>query len=199
MNLKLLEALTFVQQLQLPNWRDHPFRKTIQQDPHHPFNPASNDLQSGCAIQQFAPYSCRIPWHTGMRAYLSKLFPKYGNYCGPNWSSGRDGGSLRWDKPPVDGLDYCCYLHDIGYDTHNQMDLYKADLALLHCLLQARTCTYPAFQSNHKQETFVAAAYRSACIFGLRTFLIPYRKFLLQQRQLPRIIQGKAVDISGRL
>ncbi|EFJ23212.1 hypothetical protein SELMODRAFT_17536, partial [Selaginella moellendorffii] len=90
---------------------------------------------SGCLVMPpFSPYSATVPWHTGTRAILSQIFPKYGNYCGPNWSSGRQKGSLVWDVPPVDWLDYCCFKHDVGYDSHSQEDLYKADLELLECL-----------------------------------------------------------------
>ncbi|GBG79578.1 hypothetical protein CBR_g29725 [Chara braunii] len=82
----------------------------------------------------YIPYTQKLPWHTGPRAVACRLFPKYGNFCGPNWSSGRDCGALRWDKGPVDWLDHCCLVHDIGYDSHSQVDLYKADCQLLVCL-----------------------------------------------------------------
>ncbi|KAH7435076.1 hypothetical protein KP509_06G048200 [Ceratopteris richardii] len=96
-------------------------------------------------IPPFSPYSAQVPWHTGIRAFLSNIFPKYGNYCGPNWSSGRSHGSLLWDKPPIDWLDHCCFCHDVGYDTHNQEKLYKADLEFLECLQKK---PYPM----HKQQ-----------------------------------------------
>ncbi|KAJ8445807.1 hypothetical protein Cgig2_027888 [Carnegiea gigantea] len=66
---------------------------------------------------RFRPYVSKVPWHTAVRALLSQLFPRYGHYCGPNWSSGKNGGSLIWDKRLIDWLDYCCYCHDMGYDT----------------------------------------------------------------------------------
>ncbi|KAL9250046.1 hypothetical protein AKJ16_DCAP01644 [Drosera capensis] len=51
---------------------------------------------------RFRLYVGKVPWHTGVRAFLSQLFPRYGHYCGPNWSSGKDRGSLIWDKRPID-------------------------------------------------------------------------------------------------
>ncbi|KAE8711335.1 methyltransferase-like protein 22-like [Hibiscus syriacus] len=59
---------------------------------------------------RFRPYVCKVPWHTGARAFLSQLFPRYGHYCGPNWSSGKDGGSLIWDKRPIDWLDFAAIV-----------------------------------------------------------------------------------------
>lgn len=72
-----------------------------------------NEL-AGCSRPEFVPYSAAVPWHTGHRNLFSRFFPRYGNYCGPNWSSGRESGSLYWDKEPVDWLDHCCYRHDMG-------------------------------------------------------------------------------------
>ncbi|KAE8711413.1 Phospholipase A2 family protein isoform 1 [Hibiscus syriacus] len=46
---------------------------------------------------RFRPYVCKVPWHTGARAFLSQLFPRYGHYCGPNWSSGKDGRTSESD------------------------------------------------------------------------------------------------------
>jgi len=71
--------------------------------------------QAGCPVPPFVPYTQTIPWHSGSRNMFSKFFPRYGNYCGPNYSSGRESGSPHWDKPPTDWLDYCCYRHDMGY------------------------------------------------------------------------------------
>jgi len=71
--------------------------------------------QAGCQIPPFVPYTQIVPWHSGTRNMFSKFFPRYGNYCGPNYSSGRESGSPYWDKPPTDWLDYCCYRHDMGY------------------------------------------------------------------------------------
>ncbi|ESW18120.1 hypothetical protein PHAVU_006G014500 [Phaseolus vulgaris] len=116
----------------------------------------------------FRPYVCKVPWHTGVRAFLSQLFPRYGHYCGPNWSSGKDGGSLVWDRRPIDWLDFCCYCHDIGYDTHDQAKLLKADLAFLECLEKQYGRT--------KGDPHVAYLYKTMCINGLRNFLIPYRR-----------------------
>ncbi|XP_019436146.1 PREDICTED: uncharacterized protein LOC109342660 [Lupinus angustifolius] len=124
---------------------------------------------------RFKPYVCKVPWHTGARAFLSQLFPRYGNYCGPNWSSGKDNGSLVWDKRPIDWLDFCCYCHDIGYDTHDQAKLLKADLAFLECLEKPHM--------SIKGDPNIAHLYKTMCINGVRNFLIPYRKQLLNMKQ----------------
>ncbi|KAM0014687.1 putative phospholipase A2 domain superfamily [Helianthus debilis subsp. tardiflorus] len=126
----------------------------------------------GYATVRFRPYVCKVPWHTGPRAFLSQLFPRYGHYCGPNWSSGKDGGSLLWDKRPIDWLDYCCYCHDMGYDTHDQAELLKADLAFLECLERPHMAT--------KGDVRVAHLYKTMCISGLRSILIPYRQHLVK-------------------
>lgn len=127
---------------------------------------------------RFRPYVSKVPWHTGARAFLSQLFPRYGHYCGPNWSSGKDGGSPLWDKRPIDWLDFCCYCHDMGYDTHDQAELLKADLAFLECLERPHMAT--------KGDVHVARLYKTMCISGLRGILVPYRKQLvrLQTQQL---------------
>ncbi|CAM8972922.1 unnamed protein product [Rhodiola kirilowii] len=119
----------------------------------------------------FRPYVSKVPWHTGARAFLSQLFPRYGHYCGPNWSSGKDGGSLLWDKRPIDWLDFCCYCHDMGYDSHDQAELLKADMAFLDCLERPNMST--------KGDAHVAFVYKTMCITGLRNILIPYRKQLI--------------------
>ncbi|KAG9140054.1 hypothetical protein Leryth_010584 [Lithospermum erythrorhizon] len=121
---------------------------------------------------QFRPYVSRVPWHTGTRAFLSQFFPRYGRYCGPNWSSGRDRGSPIWDKRPIDWLDFCCYCHDIGYDSHDQAELLKADLAFLECLERPHMTI--------KGDAHVARVYKTMCISGLQTILIPYRKHLVK-------------------
>ncbi|RVW17592.1 hypothetical protein CK203_096697 [Vitis vinifera] len=123
---------------------------------------------------RFRPYVGKVPWHTGARAFLSQLFPRYGHYCGPNWSSGKDGGSLLWDKRPIDWLDFCCYCHDIGYDTHDQASLLKADLAFLECLERPQMST--------KGDPHVAQLYKTMCITGLKNVLIPYRRHLVDLR-----------------
>lgn len=127
---------------------------------------------AGSNSLRFRPYVSKVPWHTGPRGYLSQLFPRYGHYCGPNWSSGKDNGSLLWDKRPIDWLDYCCYCHDIGYDTHDQAKLLKADLEFLECLEKPRMTT--------KGDPHVAQIYKTMCITGLRNLLIPYRMHLLK-------------------
>nr|GEW53423.1 phospholipase A2 domain-containing protein [Tanacetum cinerariifolium] len=121
---------------------------------------------------RFRPYVSKEPWHTGARAFLSQFFPRYGHYCGPNWSSGKDGGSLLWDKRPIDWLDYCCYCHDMGYDTHDQAELLKADLAFLECLERPHMAT--------KGDIQVAHVYKTMCTSGLRSILIPYRQHLVK-------------------
>ncbi|KAF7815644.1 phospholipase A2 [Senna tora] len=130
---------------------------------------------------RFRPYVCKVPWHTGVRAFLSQLFPRYGHYCGPNWSSGKDGGSLVWDKRPIDWLDFCCYCHDIGYDTHDQAELLKADLAFLECLEKQNMST--------KGDPHVALLYKSMCINGLKNFLIPYRRHVINLQAGQPLIQ----------
>ncbi|KAK1390788.1 protein RETICULATA-RELATED 4, chloroplastic [Heracleum sosnowskyi] len=40
------------------------------------------------------------------------FFPLYGNHCGLDWSSGKDGGPPLRDKIPIDSLDACCYCHN---------------------------------------------------------------------------------------
>ncbi|KAJ4837776.1 hypothetical protein Tsubulata_014203 [Turnera subulata] len=121
---------------------------------------------------RFRPYVSKVPWHTGARAFLSHLFPRYGHYCGPNWSSGKAGGSPVWDRRPIDWLDYCCYCHDIGYDTHDQAELLKADLAFLECLERPNMAT--------RGDAHVALVYKTMCITGLKNILIPYRTQLVK-------------------
>jgi hypothetical protein len=127
----------------------------------------------GCAVPLFRPYVAQLPWHGGARAWLSKLFPRYGHYCGPNWSSGKEAGSVLWDRRPVDHLDFCCYCHDMAYDTHDQAQLLRADLAFLRCLESSR-------QTPARDGIAAAAIYRAMCIFGeLRHRPKPISFFLL--------------------
>ncbi|PON97593.1 Phospholipase A2 domain containing protein [Trema orientale] len=130
---------------------------------------------------RFKPYVSKVPWHTGARAFLSQLFPRYGHYCGPNWSSGKDNGSLIWDKRPIDWLDFCCYCHDIGYDSHDQAKLLKADLAFLECLERPNMTT--------KGDVHIAHLYKTMCITGLKNLLIPYRTHLLKLQSAKPLIQ----------
>ncbi|KAF8403646.1 hypothetical protein HHK36_011750 [Tetracentron sinense] len=133
----------------------------------------------GCYVPLFRPYVAKVPWHNGARAFLSQFFPRYGHYCGPNWSSGKDNGTLLWDQRPIDWLDFCCYCHDIGYDSHDQAKLLKADLAFLECLERPRMST--------KGDARIAHLYKTMCITGLRNIIIPYR------RQLVRIQTGESL------
>ncbi|KAK8957573.1 hypothetical protein KSP39_PZI001390 [Platanthera zijinensis] len=135
--------------------------------------------ESGCAVPLFRPYVAKVPWHGGVRGFLSQLFPRYGHYCGPNWSSGKAGGSLLWDRRPIDWLDFCCYCHDIGYDDHDQGKLLKADLDFLRCLERPQMAT--------KGGAHVSLLYRSMCIAGLRYVLIPYRMQLLRIQSGPSL------------
>lgn len=125
----------------------------------HAVSCKSSRSSSVSTVYRFRPYVSKVPWHTGLRAFLSQLFPRYGHYCGPNWSSGKDGGSLVWDQRPIDWLDHCCYCHDIGYDTHDQAEMLKADMAFLECL-----------ESNKRVVTrgdaHVAFFYKTMCITG---------------------------------
>nr|DAD42782.1 TPA_asm: hypothetical protein HUJ06_001012 [Nelumbo nucifera] len=113
---------------------------------------------SRSSVPPFRPYVAKVPWHKGSRAFLSQLFPRYGHYCGPNWSSGKDNGLPLWDKRPIDWLDFCCYCHDIGYDTHDQAKLLKADLAFLECLERP--------YMSIKGDAHIAHLYKTMCIAG---------------------------------
>ncbi|CAN8273502.1 unnamed protein product [Cochlearia groenlandica] len=140
----------------------------------HAVSPRQPSRSNGVdTVYRFRPYVSKVPWHTGTRAFLSQLFPRYGHYCGPNWSSGKAGGSMVWDQRPIDWLDHCCYCHDIGYDTHDQADLLKADMAFLECL-----------ESNKRIVTRgdaqVAHFYKTMCITGLKNILVPYRSYLVK-------------------
>lgn len=117
--------------------------------------------QAGNPVR-FRPYVSKVPWHKGPRAFLSQLFPRYGHYCGPNWSSGKNSGSNLWDRRPMDWLDYCCYCHDIGYDTHDQTELLKADLAFVECLERPHMDT--------RGDARVAHLYKTMCITGMPTY-----------------------------
>ncbi|KAM0863551.1 hypothetical protein ACQ4PT_044532 [Festuca glaucescens] len=139
----------------------------------------------GCAVPLFRPYVARLPWHGGARAWLSKLFPRYGHYCGPNWSSGKEAGSVLWDRRPADHLDFCCYCHDMAYDTHDQAQLLRADLAFLRCLEGSRKT--PALDG-----VAAAAYYRSMCLFGLKAILIPYRTNLVRLQTGPNYADALA-------
>ncbi|CAN6444101.1 unnamed protein product [Victoria cruziana] len=138
---------------------------------------------SGCSVPIFRPYVARVPWHKGLRAFLSQLFPRYGHYCGPNWSSGKDCGTLLWDRRPVDWLDLCCYCHDIGYDTYDQAKLLKADLAFLECLERQRI--------NLMEDNHWAQLYRSLYIAGLKAILIPYRTQLVKLQTRQSMVEKK--------
>lgn len=147
-------------------------------------------VDSELSMPSFTPYMAKLPWHRGPRAFLSQLFPRYGNYCGPNWSSGKDGGALLWDKKPIDWLDYCCYCHDIGYDTHEQAEMLKADIAFLECLEKTHMKT--------KGNPLIAEAYISMCITGLRNILIPYRNQLLNPMHAKNILASKISGLNSR-
>ncbi|KAL6579726.1 hypothetical protein OROMI_007750 [Orobanche minor] len=62
---------------------------------------------------------------------------------------------LFGDRRPIDWLDFCCYCHDIGYDTHDQAELLKADLAFLECLERPNMST--------KGDPQVAYVYKFMC------------------------------------
>ncbi|BBN00307.1 secretory phospholipase A2 [Marchantia polymorpha subsp. ruderalis] len=147
----------------------------VSQDPAGNVRTVTDVEETGCQLPPFVPYASKIPWHSGPRGLFSRMFPRYGNYCGPNWSSGREDGSLFWDKAPIDRLDHCCYRHDMGYDSYEQADLHRADLRFLGCLEKIDK------QGHKAGDSPFAEAYRKMYILGLRNFLIPYRKFLLQK------------------
>ncbi|KAL8055582.1 hypothetical protein ABFX02_04G065800 [Erythranthe guttata] len=152
--------------IQLPTTVNRELKKHAQ--PRRSINESTTQY----SVIRFRPYVSKVPWHTGPRGFLSQLFPRYGHYCGPNWSSGKDGGSLIWDKRPIDWLDFCCYCHDMGYDTHSQAELLKADLAFLDCLERPHMTT--------KGDPQVAYLYKFMCTSGLRNILIPYRQSLVK-------------------
>ena len=97
---------------------------------------------AGCPIPQFVPYTATVPWHSGPRNVFSKFFPRYGNYCGPNWSSGRESGSLHWDTPPIDWLDYCCYRHDMGYVALKTLRLVLKPITIYPFLCLLVNCAF---------------------------------------------------------
>lgn len=130
---------------------------------------------------RFRPYVSKVPWHTGARAFLSQFFPRYGYYCGPNWSSGKDNGNLVWDRRPIDWLDYCCYCHDIGYDTHDQAKLLEADFKFLECLERKNMET--------KGDPYIARVYKTMCTTGLKNVLIPYRTQLINLQSGSHVLQ----------
>lgn len=74
---------------------------------------------------------------------------------------------MLWDRRPVDWLDFCCYCHDIGYDTHDQAKLLKADLAFLDCLEKTRMTT-------ERGGVSAAVLYRAMCTTGTSTNLITF-------------------------
>ncbi|KAI3724669.1 hypothetical protein L2E82_36454 [Cichorium intybus] len=167
--LSLISIVPFAikEKLKIPTFFNKKLKKHAQQSRHNLSTPGVT-----YATVRFRPYVSKVPWHTGPRAFLSQLFPRYGHYCGPNWSSGKDGGSLLWDKRPIDWLDYCCYCHDMGYDSHDQSELLKADLAFLECLERPHMAT--------RGDVHVANLYKTMCISGLRSILIPYRQHLVK-------------------
>lgn len=128
--------------------------------------------QGGCPTPTFVPYTATVSWHTGARNLFSRFFPRYGNYCGPNYSSGRESGSLHWDKPPTDWVDYCCYRHDMGYDAYDQAQLLDADHHFLKCLQKI---------PETAKISPMGATYQNLYILGLQSFLIPYRGFLVKK------------------
>lgn len=150
------------------------------------------DYSAQYSTIRFRPYVSKVPWHTGPRAFLSQLFPRYGHYCGPNWSSGKDKGSLIWDKRPIDWLDFCCYCHDMGYDTHDQAELLKADIAFLECLERPHM--------NVKGDPSIAHLYKTMCTSGLRNILIPYRQHLVKLQSRKLLFQfGWLVDMKWKV
>ncbi|KAL7613734.1 hypothetical protein Lser_V15G04833 [Lactuca serriola] len=165
--LSLISVFPWAENLKIPTFFNKKLKKHAQLSQTNLVGPGIT-----YSTVRFRPYVSKVPWHTGPRAFLSQLFPRYGHYCGPNWSSGKDGGSLLWDKRPIDWLDYCCYCHDMGYDSHDQSELLKADLAFLECLERPHMAT--------RGDVHVAHLYKTMCVSGLRGILIPYRQHLVK-------------------
>ena len=74
-------------------------------------------------------------------SFWKRLLPRYGNWGGPGWSSGKwcPPNETDWSKPPIDALDQLFRDHDFAYQTHGCRKC--ADLALLMGLRLTRTYT----------------------------------------------------------
>jgi hypothetical protein len=48
--------------------------------------------------------------------------PRYGNYCGDNWTGGLTPNQAGPPAPPIDSLDQCCATHDACYGSGNSLD-----------------------------------------------------------------------------
>nr|CAD1833493.1 unnamed protein product [Ananas comosus var. bracteatus] len=167
-----------------PNFRSQP----RSQSHHSPRSPPQSPPVNATLGEFFATMTRSLQSVLPRRAVARRppgapvaALPRYGHYCGPNWSSGKNGGSMLWDQRPIDWLDFCCYCHDIGYDTYDQAKLLKADLAFLECLEKPRMAT--------KGGANAALLYRAMYIAGLRSILIPYRTHLVNLQSGPSFVE----------
>lgn len=72
-----------------------------------------------------------------------QIFPTYGNWGGPGWSSGfwhNDPALTDWLCPAIDYMDELFKAHDWAYQ-HPGEDLDRADRRLVHRLWNARPGT----------------------------------------------------------
>jgi hypothetical protein len=112
----------------------------------HPLEILFKNLTTGSIVESdsiiFTPF-VPINWDVTTRFDPSSLMPSthgipipsYGNYGGPNYSAGVEGGtaSIPANPPPVDALDNLFYQHDLVYQNPNSMpqDIADADVTLV--------------------------------------------------------------------
>jgi RHS repeat-associated protein len=80
------------------------------------------------------------------------LFEYYGNWCGPDWTGGREEQFTLGHtyENPVDSLDSCCKSHDICYfecRENDPCDLLERGLCMTRCDRRLATC---ASSAGHK-------------------------------------------------
>lgn len=77
------------------------------------------------------------------------LFEYHGNWCGPNWTGGRNETFTQGHiyDPPTSGLDSCCMDHDICYSEcrkNNPCDLIGRDQCMTKCDRKLAICAASA-------------------------------------------------------